>query len=134
MSIVKPTLSLIHPIPFAPSSALDLGVTYDGVVTNKNRHLLTPDIVEAEGFTKWWHPTDTLWDFFQINNKHFVLLAPRNRDGGGEGRFGTILDMAPARDRPTVRSFFERFEPLTPVRGEAVSGWHSWEKLRWYST
>jgi hypothetical protein len=57
---------------------------------------------------------------------HIVLLTPRNWDGGWEGRFGTILDTAPPRDRPTVRTFFERFEPLTPIRGEAVSGWHTW--------
>ena len=45
--------------------------------------------------------------------------------GGWEGRFGTILDTAPARGQPTVSSFFERFEPPTPMRGEAVSEWHS---------
>ena len=55
-----------------------------------------------------------------------MLLTPRNWDGGWEGRFGIILDTAPARDQPTVRIFFERFEPLAPGRGEAVSGWHSW--------
>ena len=114
LSNVKPTLSLIHPIPFVPSSASEFGVTYNGIVSHKNRHLLTPDIVEAEGFTKWWHPTDTLWGFFLINGLHIVLLTPRNWDGGWEGRFGTILDTAPARDRPTVKRFFERFEPLTP--------------------
>ena len=27
-------------------------------------------------------------------------------------------------DRPKVRNFFVRFEPLSPVRGEATSGWH----------
>ena len=37
---------------------------------------------------------------------------------------GTIIDTAPARDRPTVKSFFERSGP--PIRGEAVSGWQSW--------
>ena len=122
----NPTLSLIHPIPFVPSSASELGVTYNGIVSNKKRHLLTPDIIEEEGFTKWWHPTDTLWGFFHIMGLHIVLLTPRNWDGGWEGRFGTILDTAPPRDRPTVRTFFERFEPLTPIRGEAVSGWQSW--------
>ena len=55
-----------------------------------------------------------------------MFLTPKKWDGGWEGRFGTILDTAPARDRPTVRSFFERFEPLSPVRGEATSGWHPW--------
>ena len=101
-------------------------MTYNGIVSNKSRHLLTPDIIEAEGFTKWWHPTDTLWGFFLINGLHIVLLTPRNWDGGWEGRFGTIIDTAPARDRPTVKGFFERFEALTPIRGEAVSGWQSW--------
>ena len=43
LSVVKPTLSLIHPIPFAPSSASELGVTYSGIVSKKNRHLLTPE-------------------------------------------------------------------------------------------
>ena len=127
--MVKPTVSLIHPIPFAPCPTSDLGVSYislSHILTNNNRHLLTPDVVDAEGFTQWWHPTDTLWGFFTVKDLQFVILMPKNWDGGWDGRFGTIIDMALARDRAIIKGFFERIEPLTPIRGEAVLGWQSW--------
>ena len=110
----------------AASSTSDVGVAFNGVIANTKRHQLTPEVVEAEGFTKWWHPTDILCGFFQVHGEHIVLLTPNNWDRGWEGRFGTILDTALVRDRQTVRIFFERFEPLSPVRGEAISGWHTW--------
>ena len=97
---VKPTLSFNHPIPFVPSSASELGVTYNGIVSNKNRHLLTPDIIEAEGFTKWWQPTDTLWGFFLINGLHVVLLTPRNWDVGWEGSLAQLSTRPPRGTDP----------------------------------
>jgi hypothetical protein len=62
----NPTLSLIHPIPFRPLIGVGVGGDLQWHCSNKKRHLLTPDIVEEEGFTKWWHPTDTLWGFFHL--------------------------------------------------------------------
>ena len=57
-----------------------------------------------------------------MNNVQIVLLTPSNWDGGWEGRFGTIIDTALARDQPTVKKNIDRFEPLTPVRAEQFRG------------
>ena len=85
-------------------------------------------MVDAGGY-KWWHPKDILWGFFQIRDEHIVLLNMNNWDGGWDWRFGTILDTALLSERQTVRRFFERLEPLSPVMGEAVLGWHTWAEL-----
>ena len=49
-------------------------------------------------------------------------------DGAPDGRVGTILASAPARDRALLRDFFRELDPMDSVVSETRQGWWGWAR------
>ena len=86
----------------------------------------TPDTVAAEGMAPWWHPLETIWGFFDVDDVVIPVLSPLPFDGDEEGRNGALIHTTPRHEVQILRTFLRTVPVLHPFRGEALSGWHTW--------
>ena len=70
------TLTFLQPAPFNTMHS-HVGVAD---LERMRRRLaaatLTPPTVSAEGYTRWWHPLDTIWGFFRKSRWHCAYSLP----------------------------------------------------------
>ena len=87
---------------------------------------MTPHTVAAEGMAPWWHPLETIWGFFDVDDLVVPVLLPLRFDGDWEGRNGALIHATPRHELQILRTFLRTVPVLSPVRGEALSGWRTW--------
>ena len=87
---------------------------------------LTPATVAAEGTAPWWHPLDTIWGFFDVDDLVISVLPPLPFKGDWEGRNGALIHTTPGHELQIVRTFLRTVPVLSPFRGEALSGSRTW--------
>ena len=120
------TLTLLQPAPFNTMHS-HAGVAH---LERMRRRLaattLTPPTVSAEGYTRCWHPLDTIWGFFETHDAIVPILFPLAYDGDWDGRNGALIQATPRREHHILKQLLCNVPTLAPFKGEATRGWHEW--------
>jgi hypothetical protein len=98
------------------------------VLASTDRASVHRGILRGEGFGGWWGPTDSSFGYLDIAGVRVDLIVTSLWDGAPDGRVGTILASAPARDRALLRDFFRELDPMDSVVSEARRGWWGWAR------
>ena len=89
------SLSLVAPAPYVRQARAPQAVDLVQMRRRRQAASLTPDTVAAEGMAPWWHPLETIWGFFDVDDLVIPMLSPLPFDGDWEGRNGALIHATP---------------------------------------